>query len=237
MLKVAFFGLAAIPAFMTALAEPQTKVKPESLPVYAKADATSTIAGTLKKGDAVVVEFSFSGESDIEWCAIREPAGYVPCESLDRPPVPKSPVVAAQTIPDELAESPTGNAATPPGFWDWRHQVTAGEYRYLGYARILATNFDFSEQQKDQSLRIADRAGLKPCIEETDRYARKGQLPPDALRSPSSYRTTRCGWIFQTFIEQVFALVTPEQQTSHRTAYAEFKREIANHRRVLEESR
>lgn len=237
-ISVHFSVLLALCTLMTAVAEPQTTVKSESLPVYSKTDTSSTIVQTLKKGDVVVIEFSILGEDKIEWCSIHKPAqnttsGYVRCESLARPPATKPVAVPVQATPAQPTVPGAGQQAAPPGYWEPGHKETLGESRYLGYARILATNFGFSQDQKDQSLRIADQIGLLACIEETDRYARKGLTPPGLLSTPRSHRTTRCDWIFQTFIEQVFALVTPEQQASHRAAYAQFREDVASHRRAL----
>lgn len=225
-------------AFMTGAATPQATVKSESLPVYSKMDATSDVVKTLKKGDAVVIEMSILGEGNAEWCSIQEPTqkrslGYVRCEFLARPPASKPVAPPAQAAPVQSAVLATDQQAASRGFWEPGHKETLGEYRYLGYARILSTNFGFSQNQKDQSLQIADRIGLLVCIEDTDSYARKGLTPPDLLRTPRS-RTTQCDWNFQTFIEQVFALVTPEQQAAHRVAYAQFSEDVASHRRALE---
>ena len=224
---------------MTVVAPAQTTVKSESLPVYSKTDTSSTIIRTLKKGDVVVIEFSVWGENNVEWCSIHEPAqktssGYVRCESLARPPASKAVAAPAQATPVQTTIPRAGQQAAPQGYWELGHKETLGEARYLAYARILATNFAFSQDQKDQSLRIADRIGLLACIEDTDSYARQGLTPPDLIRTPRSHQTTQCDWIFQDFIEQVFALVTPEQQASHRAAYARFSEDVASHRRALE---
>jgi len=227
---------------MTVVAPAQTTVKSESLPVYSKTDTSSTIIRTLKKGDVVVIEFSVWGENNVEWCSIHEPAqktssGYVRCESLARPPASKAVAAPAKATPVQSAAPGAVQQAAPPGYWEPGHKETLGEARYLAYARILATNFAFSQDQKDQSLRIADRIGLLACIEDTDSYARQGLTLLDIQKA--EYRTfrsptTQCDWIFQGFIEQVFALVTPEQQVSHRAAYARFSEEVASHRRALE---
>lgn len=236
--RVCVFRLVATYTLMAVAVPAQTTVKSESAPVYSKTDTGSAIVQTLKKGTAVEIEFSIWGEDNAQWCSIREPSqkrrlGYVRCESLARPPASKTVVAPAQAAPVQSAAPGAVQQVASRGFWEPGHKETLGESRYLGYARILATNFGFSQDQKDQSLQIAHQTGLLGCIEDTDSFAGKGLTPPDLLRTPRS-RTTQCDWTHQAFIEQVFALVTPEQQASHRAAYKQFSEDVDSHRRALE---
>jgi hypothetical protein len=217
---------------------PQAIVKSESVQVHSKMDETSDVVMTLKKGDAVVIEISFLGKGNVEWCSIRETTrkqglGYVRCEFLVRSAASKAAAGRVQAVPVQSAVPGAGQQPASHGYWEPAHKDTLGEFRYLTYARILATNFGFSQGQKDQSLKIADRIGLLACIEDTGSYARQGLTPPDLFLTPRSHRTTQCDWTFQSFIEQVFALVTPEQQASNQATYARFREEIASHRRAL----
>jgi hypothetical protein len=232
-------GMLVAFAFMVGIAAAQATVKSETLPVLSRMDTTSDVIGTLKKGDSVVIEMSILGEGNAEWCSIREPAqqrslGYVRCEYLERPPAPKPaavPVVPA--APPAAQQVASDSQPALGGIWDPNHPSTLGEKRYLVYAGILAKTFRFSPQQKERVLEIAQRTGIPACIEDTDRYVRKNSVPPDLFRTPTSW-TTQCDWNFQAFIEQVFALVSPEQQTSYRASYKRFSDEVAGHRRALE---
>ena len=226
-------GAFVLLASMSGVAAAQATVKSESLPVFSRMDSTSDVVKTLKKGDAVVIEMSIQGEDGARWCSIRETAqskslGYVRCQFLDRPPEPKAPAPSAPSVPAQPA------AQTPSDdFWNRveRQQVTYGEMRWLGETTIMARLSGFSPQQKARVLLLSRQAGIPSCIEDTDSYMRKGQMPPDAL---SSAPVTQCDWNWQAFMEQVLALVTPEQQAAHPVSYAEWRRQITGRRQGLE---
>jgi hypothetical protein len=223
---------------MTSAATGQATVQSESLSVFSRMDSTSGVVRTLKKGDVVVIEVSIQGEEGA-WCAIREPAenkdlGYVLCRFLSSPPGPKAPTPSAA-----LASAPRTAASAPPtalapldDIWDrWqKRQVSFGEMRWLGEAMGYAVLFKLSTQQKARVPLLARQNGIPNCIEETDRYMRKDQLPPDAF---SSGPVTQCDWNWTAFMEQVLALVTPAQQAAHPAAYAEQRRQITGRRRYL----
>lgn len=240
-------GLLAGLALLAGAATPPAIVKSETVPVHSKMDETSDVVIALKKGDAVVIEMSIMGKGNVEWCSVQEPTrnqrlGYVRCEFLARPPAPKS---AAAPVPAVSAQPPkqaAGRQAESDDFWsvlrrDSRfgvpgHPVTLGETRYLGEAGVFALTFGFSLEQKHRVLQIAIESGIPACIEDTDKYVRQGRMPPDVR---SGGPITKCDWIFQTFYERTFALITPEQQAAHRTSYAEFRRQVAGRRHNLSE--
>jgi hypothetical protein len=102
---------------MASSVTPQAVVKLEPLPVYSKMDTASDVVKTLKKGDAVLVEWSIQGENNVDWCSIREPAqktslGYVLCECLNRPRPPES-----KAAPAPAAASEPATEAAPSDFW------------------------------------------------------------------------------------------------------------------------
>jgi hypothetical protein len=215
----------------------QATVKSESLRVYSQRDTRSTVVKTLHRGDTVEIEMSITGEGNLQWCSIHESGqkgrlGHVPCESLERPPAAKQTVPRAPTR-TESAVQPGARASggVREGFWEPTHRQSGGELRWMGYAAILATTFEFSPEQKARVLQFARQSGMGPCIEDTDSYQRRGLQPPDLL---SSSPLTQCDWNAQTFREGVFSLVTPEQKAASRVSYENFSREIAGNRLALE---
>jgi len=218
------------------MAAGQATVKSESLAVYSQRDTRSTVVKTLKRGDAVEIEMSITGEGNVQWCSIHERGqkatlGHVPCESLERPPVAKQTASAAQTQMKSAAQPAARASGGLPEVWDPAHPRSSGEARWMGYPGILATTFGFSSEQKARVWQFARQSGMVPCIEDSDSYFRRGLQPPDLV---SSSPITKCAWNAQTLYEWVFSLVTPEQKAARRTSYERFSREIAGNRRVLE---
>ncbi len=81
----------------------QATVSADSTPVYSRMSTSSDIVKTLKKGDAVKVDFSIS-TPDTVWCSIVEPGrtdptGYLPCRYLDRRKPPESVELASPSAP------------------------------------------------------------------------------------------------------------------------------------------
>jgi tetratricopeptide (TPR) repeat protein len=63
-------------------------VKADSLNVYADMRTSSAVVMSLKKGDAVLVDFEFKGAAE-KWCSVKLPSetarlGYVQCQGLER---------------------------------------------------------------------------------------------------------------------------------------------------------
>ncbi len=219
---------------ISVVAVAQGTVNSESLKVFSRMDSASDVVKTLKKGDAVVIEMSIQGEDGAEWCSIREPEqknrlGYVRCQFLNRPPQPKSsPVASSASASLPATPAPSDDAL------DLSRLTTLGQQRYLGWAMVIAKDFDFSAQQKACVLPLARQTGILNCVEDTDRHVRQGQMPPDLLTNRNS-PVTQCDWSFQAFLEQIFALVTPEQQAAHRATYDDWKRQITGGRPLLEQ--
>jgi hypothetical protein len=57
-------------------------------------------------------------------------------------------------------------------------------------------------------------------------------MPPELL---SGSPITPCQWYAQSFYEQVFALITPEQKAAREASYQSFSREVTGNRHVLEQ--
>jgi hypothetical protein len=83
------FGLKRATVAVALLSGPmmaqRATVKQDTANVYASADASSSVIGELKQGDAVVIEFRVT--SGIAWCSVRRTkpaplAGYVECSKL-----------------------------------------------------------------------------------------------------------------------------------------------------------
>ena len=130
-----------------------------------------------------------------------------------------------------MAAQPSGYVRSD--FWETTFRQTAGEQRYLGWARILDGTFRLTDQQKQQVLQAANRNGIPGCIEQTDAYFRNGETPPDLVYKRGD-PVSVCSWYFQYFMEQVFALITPEQRAGKQTSYENFRREVTGGRTVLE---
>jgi tetratricopeptide (TPR) repeat protein len=63
-------------------------VKSDALTVFSEMDASSTVAGSLKKGDSVYVDLRID-QSNLRWCGVRVSGqsvrlGFVDCRSLER---------------------------------------------------------------------------------------------------------------------------------------------------------
>lgn len=215
-------------ALLATTATAQVKVKSDTLEVRESRDKTSAVVKTLKQGEEVLIDMSMTGEDGQQWCTIRETTkkdrlGYVPCQFLDRPTrtavspprsaPPAQPV--SQALPGPKRQSPQ----------------TLGETRWLGYADLIAKTFQFNDQQNEQIVQLARQNGMPSCVYKTDSYPGPG-LPPEML---STSPITTCHWYAQTFYEQVFALITPEQKAARKASYETFTREVAGNRRVIEQ--
>jgi predicted negative regulator of RcsB-dependent stress response len=71
----------------SAVTSANATVSPESLPVYSEMATASTVVRTLKKGDAVIVDFEI--KTTEKWCSVRLVAqavklGFVQCQGLAR---------------------------------------------------------------------------------------------------------------------------------------------------------
>ena len=210
---------------LAATATGQVKVKSESLAVHEDRDNASAVVKTLERGDEVVIDMSITGPDNARWCTIRENGkkerlGYVHCDSLERP------ALRVRT-PSEA------DPARPPAphSWDLANLRTLGETKWLGYAGLVATTFQFSEPQKQQVAQLANHNGMPACIQATDSYTGPG-MPPELL---SGSPITPCHWYAQSFYEQVFALITPEQKAAREASYQSFSREVTGNRHVLEQ--
>jgi hypothetical protein len=212
-------------------ASAQDKVKVESVTVYESRDTKSSPVKTLAKGAELTVDMSMTGEDGAQWCTIREIGqkqrlGYVRCDTLDRPVRAASATrpAAIPSVPSQAAGQPVfGSKGLAP--------KTLGETRWLGYADLIATTFQFTGPQNDQVVQLARQNGMPSCIQGTDSYPGPG-LPPEML---STSPIITCHWYAQTFYEQVFALITPEQKAARKASYETFSREVSGNRRVIEQ--
>lgn len=86
----------ALPCFAQHPAATNAKVTTDSLPVYSQMDSSSGVVQTLKKGQALVLNFQIASATGA-WCSVRLPSqsatlGFVECSGLkiNRPkPVPE----------------------------------------------------------------------------------------------------------------------------------------------------
>src|ERR1700692_5048372 len=74
----------------SAITVPNATVTPDTLKVYSEMATSSTPAGSLKKGDAVIVDFEI--KTTEKWCSVRLPTqaaklGFVQCKGLSRQPL------------------------------------------------------------------------------------------------------------------------------------------------------
>jgi predicted negative regulator of RcsB-dependent stress response len=73
----------------SAITVPNATVTPDTLQVYSEMATSSTTAASLKKGDAVIVDFEIKATE--KWCSVRLPKqpaklGFVQCKGLTRQP-------------------------------------------------------------------------------------------------------------------------------------------------------
>ncbi len=92
-------------------------VKTETLTVYSQMSTASRVVKSLKKGDAVTVDFEIQGAGQA-WCGVIEAGqtkrlGYAPCKDLERAPLPVDPFPPGQ-LPVVLYGSPSKLADQPP---------------------------------------------------------------------------------------------------------------------------
>lgn len=78
----------------TAPVAPNATVKADALVVYSEMRSSSAVVSSLKKGDAVVVDFEFKTSAE-KWCRVKLASqkarlGYVQCAGLDRKQEPAS---------------------------------------------------------------------------------------------------------------------------------------------------
>src|ERR1700720_4960053 len=88
-LSLVFFFAATLRP-QSAIAVPNATVTPDTLKVYSEMATSSTPAGSLKKGDAVIVDFEI--KTTEKWCSVRLPTqtaklGFVQCKGLSRQPL------------------------------------------------------------------------------------------------------------------------------------------------------
>jgi len=74
----------------SAITVPNATVTPDTLQVYSEMATSSTPAGSLKKGDVVIVDFEI--KTTERWCSVRLPKqsaklGFVQCKGLARQPL------------------------------------------------------------------------------------------------------------------------------------------------------
>lgn len=100
---------------------PNAVVKDGPLPVYDEMNRSGPVAQSLKKGDAVILDFEF--QTSERWCSIRLPSqssrlGYVPCQGLERTAAPASHASAGAgtAVPTDghVAKSIAKDVSLPP---------------------------------------------------------------------------------------------------------------------------
>jgi len=74
----------------SAVTVPNATVTPDTLQVYSEMSTSSTPSGSLKKGDAVIVDFEI--KTTEKWCSVRLPKqsaklGFAQCKGLSRQPL------------------------------------------------------------------------------------------------------------------------------------------------------
>jgi hypothetical protein len=108
---------------------------------------------------------------------------------------------------------------------------TVGEARWLGYAEQIAKRFQFSESQIEQTRQLARKNGMPSCIYGTNSYSGPGAPPEMSLTGP----ITTCHRYNHAFLEEVLALVTPEQKTAQKSSFEAFSHEISHQRLLIEQ--
>lgn len=144
-------------------------VKSESLTVYSGMSFTSAIVKSLKRGDRVSVELDLTSGSE-HWCQVREageikPAGFVPCEDLDRPPAPP---------PRWRTELPVAPGAGPEQKDDSQEKSRpARTISTREFHRLLLNQFnpefwqdrlDFTPSQREDARSLAASTGTEYCV-------------------------------------------------------------------------
>jgi len=89
---------------------PNAVVKADALAVYSDMRLSSAVVKSLKKGDALILDFEIRGTSE-RWCRVRLPGqasrlGYVQCEGLEQPAV-------EQSLPADGGSSATRRTSKP----------------------------------------------------------------------------------------------------------------------------
>src|ERR1700722_2115526 len=85
---ISLFAAPLLP--QSAITAPNATVTSDTLQVYSEMTTSSTPSGSLKKGDAVIVDFEI--KTTEKWCSVRLPTqsaklGFVPCKGLSRQPL------------------------------------------------------------------------------------------------------------------------------------------------------
>ncbi|HYM09879.1 MAG TPA: hypothetical protein VEU62_04060 [Bryobacterales bacterium] len=232
-------------------------VKAESAPVYADRSPGAALVKTLQKGDAVEVGVAFAG-ADGEWCTVREVGqkpilGYVRCEQLEREQKPQ-PLLIAPEAPQPAAPgsrampAPPDPAAMPGHFlhelWLW----TGWPGRAGGSRRVFNNLFGFTPQQQAQVESLSSQMGVTGCTERMEAFNRDygrelthPSLNPTPLEKQRLEEMRRdfnrfaypCMMKMQELMEQLPRLMTPEQQQTNDMVLNQYRKDLAERRRVL----
>jgi tetratricopeptide (TPR) repeat protein len=144
--------LAAASCFaQSGITVPNATIAPDSQPVYSEMATSSEIVSTLKKGDAVIVDFEI--KTTLKWCSVRlagqaAKLGFVPCQRLVRQQPPMS--TSAPGSASEISAAPTSRgekiAPAPPapvrsigGFAEIQKQVVREDSIDIGKLAELET--------------------------------------------------------------------------------------------------
>ncbi len=121
-------GAAALLAASAALAQsgitvPNATIASDTQAVYSEMTTSSEVVSTLKKGDAIIVDFEI--KTTLKWCSVRlagqaTKLGFVPCQRLTRQQPPIANSAPASGSASELGATPTSQRgekivpASPP---------------------------------------------------------------------------------------------------------------------------
>lgn len=242
-----------VPASAVALGADRATVQVERAPVYAEPRASDDkIVKTLLRGDAVEIVFSISS-TDGDWCEVSGTnyhlsLGYMRCGALKLPArsEPSATYIAVPTgsaAPlGKTSAAPPPRAAVPPVR---ATLATKAGLNYIRPLRFWAERFNFKPEQMAALDDLADRGGVTDCRREWETYTEKYEsTPPPFEKSEFDRRFAAakialnrfwytCDVKLQNVVERLPELMTAEQR-ANTELFAEFQREIAGRRRVLE---
>ena len=235
-------------------------VKVESAPVYSQRNASAEVVKSLQKGDPVDVGMTLSGE-DGEWCSVKEPdqktsLGYMRCEHLAREQRTQPVIIAPE--PAAPPATPRPPAVAGPAQPTRRYGPMDGGENYIRLVRTWAgwppplsradNLFDFTAEQQAQVEALANQTGVTGCRQQVDAFYRRyaHELAAPSLRpTPAEKQAVEkmgqafnrfgypCMMKMQELMEQLPALMTPDQQRAKAVLLAPYKKDLADMRKVL----
>ncbi len=222
-------------------------VKAEAAKVYSQQRSSADeILATLKRGDVVSVELTFSS-TEGNWCEVVAPGGirgFMRSADLEQEPagakatfiyIPNTPPSPAGAAPPAVAPAVQ---PTP------RSLAQAAGDEYLRPIQHWMRAFGFTADQQSALAKLAGRTGVAACRERIEAHIREYEPElTDPAGTPPRQRLDQMARDFNRFahpclmkqlelLESLPSMMTPGQQ-ANKDLLASFRKDLARQRQVL----